>query len=419
MLDIHESLRVSNALLVAAGSAILLGGALTLLSRWRFAPGPSRCPACRFDLRGLQNPAAPCSECGDTTVTERTIPRARRILVRAAVSCSWLAIVPLIGLYAHPASRPRAISWFFPWEGTARTTVGDAVAITETLRFPEPIPEDGIMERLRVVSPRGSVTLGENAVWRVNPADLGDGVPRLVVDLYSGGSGGFGGTWLVTVAPDAPPSAVMVSERATIAPWAAILADHESDELDAFGRTLPRPEPPSGIGLAMHSFRTHGFVSRALTPGMDVTAEWNGSAWDIACPLCAYPISDQLYAELAAAVRTRMAAWAAEHADTESAPPPRSVSIVPLLRAVATLAQAGHRDRAEQLARELFVLDPTIPYNDCTTRDAFVKAWTDAFDAEGIQHAAQTPSSRSSLSAARIGDASNPSSDSGSATSSH
>jgi hypothetical protein len=275
------------------------------------------------------------------------------------------------------------------------------------------------MERLRVVSPRGSVTLGENAVWRVNPADLGDGVPRLVVDLYSGGSGGFGGTWLVTVAPDAPPSAVMVSERATIAPWAAILADHESDELDAFGRTLPRPEPPSGIGLAMHSFRTHGFVSRALTPGMDVTAEWNGSAWDIACPLCAYPISDQLYAELAAAVRTRMAAWAAEHADTESAPPPRSVSIVPLLRAVATLAQAGHRDRAEQLARELFVLDPTIPYNDCTTRDAFVKAWTDAFDAEGIQHAAQTPSSRSSLSAARIGDASNPSSDSGSATSSH
>ncbi|MBU3727721.1 MAG: hypothetical protein FGM37_00505 [Phycisphaerales bacterium] len=419
MLDIHDTLRVSNALLVAAGSAIALGGALLLLSRWRFAPGEARCPACRFDLRGLQDPSAPCSECGNTNFAGRTVPRARRILVRAALVCACLAVVPLIGLYAHPASRPRAISWFLPWENTARLAIGDAVAITERLRFPEPIPEDGIMERLRVVSPRGRVTLGDNSVWRVNPTDLGDGVPRLVADLYSGGTGGFGGTWLVTVAPDAPPAAVMLSERATVAPWAAILADHESDELDAFGRTLPRPAPPEGIGLAVHSFRTHGFVSRALTPGMDVTAAWNGRGWDIACPLCADPISDELYAELAAAVRTRMASWNADHGDERSGAVPGITSIVPLLRAVATLAQAGQRERAEQLAYELFALDPTIPYNDRTTPDAFVKAWTDAFDAEGIQRAGHTPSSRSARSAARIGEASNPSSASGSATSSH
>ena len=419
MLNIHETLRVSNALLVAAGSAILLSGALLLLSRWRFAPGEARCPACHFDLRGLRNPAAPCSECGSTNIAGRTVPRARRILVRAALACACLAAVPLIGLYAHPSSRPRAISWFLPWEEAGRLAIGDAVAITERIRFPEPIPEDGIMERVRVVSPRGSVTLGDNSVWPVNGVDLGDALPRLVVDLHSGGTGGFGGTWLVTVAPDAPPAAVMLSERATVAPWAAILADHQGDELDAFGRTLPRPAPPEGIGLAMHSFRTHGFVSRALTPGMDVTAAWNGRGWDIACPLCAYPVPDELYAELAAAVRTRMASWNADHGDVRSGAVPGITSIVPLLRAVATLAQAGQRERAEQLARELFVLDPTIPYNDYTTPEAFAKAWADIFDAEGIQHAVQTPSSRSARSAARIGDASNPSSASGSATSSH
>lgn len=419
MLDIHESLRVSNALLVAAGSAILLSGALLLLSRWRFAPGEARCPACRFDLRGLQDLAAPCSECGSTNIAGRTAPRARRILVRAALACACLAVVPLIGLFAHPASRPRAISWFLPWEEAERLMIGDAVVIQDNLRFPEPLPEDGYLSRVRVESPRGSLTIGEFMVWKMQEVDLGDGVPRLVADLYSGGTGGFGGTWLVTLPPDAAPSAAMLSERATVAPWDEILANHESDEFFAFGRTLPRLAPPAGIGLAMHSFRTHGFVSRALTPGMDVTAEWNGGTWDIACPLCAYPISDELYAELAAAVRTRMAAWAVEKRETEAEPPPGTMSIVPLLRAVALLGQAGQRERAEQLAYELFALDPTIPYNDYTTPEAFARAWTEIFDAEGIQRYGQTPSSRSARSAARIGDASNPSSASGSATSSH
>lgn len=339
-----------------------------------------------------------------------------------ALTCTSLAIVGLAGFAVHLMRVPAALEVapsMPPWQEVSRMDVGDAVAVWETLGFPDPLPEDGVLARLRVASPRGTIMIGEFTIWRVASVDMGDGVPRLVADLYRDGTSMTGGTWLITVDPDAAPTAVKLSERATIAPWAALLADHESDELDAFGRTLPRPEPPSGIGLAMHSFRTHGFVSRALTPGMDVTAEWNGSTWDIACPLCAYPISDQLYAELAAAVRTRMAAWAAEHADERTGAAPDTPSIVPLLRAVATLAQAGQRDRAEQLARELFVLDPTIPYNDCTTPDSFVKAWTDAFDAEGIQRTGQMPSSRSSLSAARIGDASNPSSDSGSATSSH
>jgi hypothetical protein len=419
MLDIYETLRVSNALMVAAGSAILLGGALLLLSRWPFAPGPARCPACRFDLRGLQDPLAPCSECGNTDIARRTGPRARRVLVRAALICACLAVVPLIGLFAHPASRPRAISWFLPWEEAERLVIGDAVVIQDNLRFPEPLPEDGQLSRVRVVSPRGSITIAEFMVWKMHEVDLGDGVPRLVADLYSGGTGGFGGTWLVSLPPDAAPNAAKLAERATVAPWDQILADHESKEFFAFGRTLPRPAPPASIGLAVHSFRTHGFVSRSLTPAMDVTAEWNGSTWDIACPLCAYPISDELYAELATAVRIRMGEWAIDKRETEAEPPPGTMSIVPLLRAVALLGQAGQRERAEQLAYELFALDPTIPYNDYTTPDSFAKAWAGIFDAEGIQRAGQTPSSRSARSAARIGDASNPSSASGSATSSH
>ena len=95
------------------------------------------------------------------------------------------------------------------------------------------------------------------------------------------------------------------------------------------------------------------------------------------------------------------------------------MSIVPLLRGIATLAQAGHRDRAEQLARELFVPSAKAPDSDYPTADSFAKAWIEAFDAEGIQRAGHTPSSRSALSAARIGDASKPSSASGNATSSH
>ena len=275
------------------------------------------------------------------------------------------------------------------------------------------------MQRLRVVTPRGTVTIGEHMVWKVNPIDLGDGTPRLVADLYSGGTGGFGGTWLVTVAPRSAPVATKLSERATIAPWAAIRADHESDELDAFGRTLPRAATPEGMGLAMHSFRTHGFVARAMAPGMDITAEWNGCSWDIACPLCADPISDELYAELAAAVRMKMAEAASASNDEPIWSASGSMSIVPLLRGIATLAQAGHRDRAEQLARDLFVPNLKDPHDEYTTPELFAKAWTEAFDADGIQRVGQTPSSRSALSAARIGDASNPSSASGSATSSH
>ena len=423
-MDIYETIRVSNALLVGAGAAALLGIALLGISRlgirgWRIAPGPPRCPRCRFDLRGLQDPAAPCSECGDRRVAQRTEPRARRMLARASFAFGCISIAAIIALFAHPASRPRALSWIVPWKETARLAVGDAVAITEELRFPEPIPDDGVMQRLRVVTPRGTLTLGEYMVWTVKPLDLGDGVPRLVADLYSGGSGGFGGTWLITTDTERAPEATKLSERATVAPWADIRAEHESDEIDAFGRPLPRPATPDGVGLAMHSFRTHGFVARAITPGMDVTAQWNGRSWDIACPICADPISEELYVELAAAVRMRMAEAAADQAGDAPRGEPRSMSIVPLLRGIATLAQAGHRDRAEQLARELFVLDASVPYNDYTTADTFVQAWIEAFDAERIQRAGQTPSSRSALSAARIGDASNPSSASGSATSSH
>lgn len=418
-MDIHEAIRISNALLAAAGTAALASVALLLISRFRSAPRTPRCPSCRFDLRGLQDPRSPCSECGDTRIALRTVPLARRALHRTSMTAACISIAALIGLFAHPASRPRALSWIVPWEESSRLAVGDAVAITEKLRFPEPYPEDGIVERLRVVTPRGTVTIGEHKVWSVSPVDLGDGVPRLVADLYSGGTGMFGGTWLVTIGPRSAPVATKLSERATIAPWDAIRADHEADEIDAFGRTLPRPPTPKGMGLAMHSFRTHGFVARAMTPGMDITAEWNGRSWDIACPLCADPISDELYAELAAAVRERMAK---EGSDTAGASRPGEAgppSIVPLLRGIATLAQAGHRDRAAQLAREAFVLDPAVPYNDYPTAESFVQAWNEAFDAERIQRVGHTPSSRSALSAARIGEASNPSSASGSATSSH
>ncbi len=423
-MDIQEAIRVSNALLVGAGSAAVLGIALLGAARvgipgWRFTPSAPRCPRCRFDLRGLPDPNSPCSECGDTHVAQRTTPRARRILVRTAMTFACISLAALIGLFAHPASRPRALSWLAPWEETSRLMIGDAVIIAEDLRFPEPPPEDGIMQRLRVVTPRGTVTIGEHMVWKVGPVDLGDGVPRAVADLYSGGTGMFGGTWLITIDPEHAPDATKISERATVAPWADIRAEHESDEIDAFGRTLPRGATPEGVGLAMHSFRTHGFVARASTPGMDVTAQWNGRSWDIACPLCADPIGDELYAELAAAVRDRMVKAAADRSDDAPQSASGSISIVPLLRGIATLAQAGHRDRAEQLARELFVLDSSVPYNDYPTMDLFVKAWTEAFDAEGIQRAGHTPSSRSALSAARIGDASNPSSASGKATSSH
>ena len=423
-MDIQEAIRVSNALLIAAGAAAVLGIALLGIarfgaSRWRFTPSAPRCPRCRFDLRGLGDPTSPCSECGDTRVAERTAPRARRILVRTAMTLACISLAAIVGLFAHPASRPRALSWLAPWEETSRLMIGDAVVITEDLRFPEPPPEDGIMQRLRVVTPRGTVTLGENMVWKVSPVDLGDGVPRLVADLYSGGTGMFGGTWLITIDTERAPEATKLSERATVAPWAEIRAEHESDEIDAFGRPLPRPATPAGIGLAMHSFRTHGFVSRASTPGMDMTAEWNGRSWDVACTICANPISDELYAELAAAVRVRMAEAGSDRADKAPRSASGSMSIVPLLRGIATLAQAGHRDRAVQLARELFVLDTSVPYNDYPTVDSFVRAWIEAFDAEGIQRAGHTPSSRSALSAARIGDASNPSSASGSATSSH
>ena len=423
-MDIHETIRVSNALLVSCGAAALLGIALLGIARlgipgWRFTSGPPRCPRCRFDLRGLQDPAAPCSECGDLRVAQRTEPRARRVLARASFAFGCISVAAMIALFAHPASRPRALSWVIPWQETSRLVAGDAVAITEELRFPEPLPDDGIMQRLRVVTPRGTVTLGDNMVWKVSPVELGDGMPRVVADLYSGGTGMFGGTWLITIDTARAPEATKLSERATVAPWAEIRAEHESDEIDAFGRPLPRPATPAGIGLAMHSFRTHGFVSRASTPGMDMTAEWNGRSWDIACTICADPISDELYAELAAAVRARMAEAGSGHAGKEPPNASGSMSIVPLLRGIATLAQAGHRDRAVQLARELFVLDTSVPYNDYPTVDSFVRAWIEAFDAEGIQRAGHTPSSRSALSAARIGDASNPSSASGSATSSH
>lgn len=423
-MDIYESIRVSNALLVGAGSAALVVVALLGIARfgipgWRLEPGPPRCPRCRFDLRGLQDPAARCSECGDTRIAERTAPRARRTLVRTAIASGCISIAALVGLFAHPASRPRALSWILPWEETSRISAGDAVAITEELRFPEPFPDDGVAQRLRVITPRGTLTLGEYMVWTVKPLDLGDGVTRLVADLYSGGSGGFGGTWLITIDSGRAPEATKISERATVAPWADIRAEHEADEIDAFGRTLPRGSTPDGIGLVMHSFRTHGFVARANTPGMDITAQWNGRSWDIACPLCADPISDELYAELAAAVRDRMVTAAADGNGEQLWSASGSMSIVPLLRGIATLAQAGHRDRAEQLARELFVPDASGPYSDYLTVDSFVQAWIDAFDAEGIQRAGHTPSSRSALSAARMGDASNPSSASGSATSSH
>lgn len=418
-MDIQESIRISNALLAAAGSVAVAAVALLLIARFRSAPRTPHCPACRFDLRGLQDPHSPCSECGDTRIALRTMPRARRLLHRTSMTAACISVAALIGLFVHPASRPRALSWIVPWEESSRLAVGDAVAITEKLRFAEPYPDDGVVQRLRVVTPRGTVTIGDNMVWSVSPVDLGDGVPRLVADLYSGGTGMMGGTWLVTIGPLSAPVATMLSERATVAPWEAIRAEHEDDEIDAFGRTLPRPPTPKGIGLAMHSFRTHGFVSRASTPGMDITAAWNGSSWDIACPLCAYPISDELYAELATAVRERMAA-AASHTASVTRPSASGMpSIVPLLRGIATLAQAGHRDRAAQLARELFVLDPSIPYNDYPTAESFVQAWNDAFDAERIQRASHTPSSRSALSAARIGEASNPSSASGRATSSH
>lgn len=423
-MDIQEAIRVSNALLVSAGSAALLGIALLGIARvgipgWRFTPGAPRCPRCRFDLRGLPDPNSPCSECGDTHVAQRTTPRARRVLVLTAMTFACISLAAIVGLFAHPASRPRALSWLAPWEETSRLMIGDADIIAEDLRFPEPPPEDGIMQRLRVVTPRGTLTLGEHIVWKVYPVDLGDGVPRAVADLYSGGTGMFGGTWLITIDPERAPDATMLSERATVAPWVDIRAKHESDEIDAFGRTLPRGVAPEGMGLAMHSFRTHGFVARASTPGMDVTAQWNGRSWDIACPLCADPISDELYAELAAAVRERMAKVAADRNGEPLWSASGSMSIVPLLRGIATLAQAGHRDRAEQLARELFVPSAKAPDSDYPTADSFVKAWIEAFDAEGIQRAGHTPSSRSALSAARIGDASKPSSASGNATSSH
>ena len=95
------------------------------------------------------------------------------------------------------------------------------------------------------------------------------------------------------------------------------------------------------------------------------------------------------------------------------------MQIEPLLAGIAALAQAGHRDRAEQLARDLFMPNLAGALTDCTTPEKFANAWAEIFDAEGIQRAGHTPSSRSALSAARTGDASNPSSASGSATSSH
>lgn len=418
-MDIHQAIRISNALLAAAGTAALASFALLLISRLRFAPRTPRCPACRFDLRGLQDPSSPCSECGDTRIGLRTAPPARIALRRASMTAACISVAALVGLFVHPASQPRALSWIVPWEESSRLAVGDAVAITEKLRFAEPYPDDGIVQRLRVVTPRGTVTIGDHMVWSVSPVDLGDGVPRLVADLYSGGTGMFGGTWLLTIGPRSAPVASRLAERATIAPWDAIRADHEADEIDAFGRALPRPPTPKGMGLAIHSFRTHGFVARSMTPGMDITAEWNGRSWDIACPVCAGPISDELYAELATAVRERMAKDGSDTASRSHQGASRPVSIVPLLRGISALAQAGHRDRAAQLAREAFVLDPAMPHSEYPSADSFVQAWNEAFDAECIQRTGHTPSSRSALSAARIGEASNPSSASGSATSSH
>ena len=418
-MDVHETIRVGNALLASAGAAALLGTALLGIARLRFATGSPCCPRCRFDLRGLQDPAAPCSECGDTHIAHRTTPRARRILERAAIALACISIAALAGLFAHPGSRARAVSWVLPWQETSRIPVGDAVAVIESLRFPHPYPADGVRERVRVRSARGTVTVGEYSVVRANDLSLGDGMPRLLVDLSSGGNGGLGGTWMVTVAPDAPPVAMLLAERAEAASWDEILEQHEARERAALGRALTRSNAPTGIGLVIPSFRTQDFSARIFAPRMDVTAAWTGSAWSVGCAVCADPISDELYAELAAAVRARMTRMASEEGGETDSRLSGPMPIEPLLAGIAALAQAGHRDRAEQLARDLFMPNLAGAITDCATPEMFANAWAEIFDAEGIQRAGHTPSSRSALSAARIGDASNPSSASGSATSSH
>lgn len=418
-MDVHEAIRVGNALLASAGAAALLGIALLGIARLRFATGSPRCPRCRFDLRGLQDPAAPCSECGDTHIAHRATPRARRVLERAAIALACISIAALAGLFAHPGSRARAVSWVLPWQETSRIPVGDAVAVIESLRFPHPYPDDGVRERVRVRSARGTVTVGEYSVVRANDLSLGDGIPRILVDLSSGGNGGLGGTWMVTVAPDAPPVAVLLAERAEAASWGEIVEQHEARERAALGRALTRSNAPTGIGLVIPSFRTQDFSARIFAPRMDVTAAWTGSAWSVGCAVCADPISDELYAELAAAVRARMTRMASEEGGETDSRLSGPMQIEPLLAGIAALAQAGHRDRAEQLARDLFMPNLAGAITDCATPEKFANAWAEIFDAEGIQRAGHTPSSRSALSAARIGDASNPSSASGSATSSH
>lgn len=339
---------------------------------------------------------------------------------RGAAASTALAMAALAWLAADHGCRARVVSWFQPWVRSDAWTMGDAQIVTERLRFPEPYPEDGIVERIHVDTPRGSVTFGEAHVWKATPIDLGDGARRVLVDLVTGGNSGFGGTWMVTIPDDAPPAAARLGERAKVLAWGELRAQHEAQEADALGRALSRASPPPGMALAVLSFEVvYLFTNRADTPWMDITGAWDGHRWEMGCGDCAEPIDDSAFAAIVQHVDARMQAAAQARSGPDERVPVRTRAVKPLLDGIAALAQAGLRDRALELARLLFSPDLALYIGEERTPDAFVQQWARVLDEAGVQQAGQVPSSRSALSTARTGEPSNPSSGSGSATSSH
>ena len=65
---------------------------------------------------------------------------------RGAAASTALAMAALAWLAADHGCRARVVSWFQPWVRSDAWTMGDAQIVTERLRFPEPYPEDGIVD---------------------------------------------------------------------------------------------------------------------------------------------------------------------------------------------------------------------------------------------------------------------------------
>lgn len=419
-MDLYAAVTLSSWLIGTALGTGAAAAALALMAQRARGPISPRCPSCGFDLRGLPSPSAPCSECGDTRVQVRQVSRRARLLSVGAALSTALSLAALAWLAADPGCRARVVSWALPWEQVNAWPIGDAEVVIEKLRFAEPYPEDGIAERAHICTPRGSITLGEAHVWEVQRLELGDGIHRLAVDLVSGGSGGFGGTWMVTVPADAPPSAAMLGERAQVLPWPALRAQHEEFEVHALGAALPRSHSPQGMALAVASFQLlYLFTNRADTPSLEITGSWDGQRWVMGCAGCADAIDDAAFAAIANHVDARMLKDAAARPAPDGRPREGARAVKPLLDAVAALAQAGLRERALELARLLFSPGLGGYIGDATTPEEFAREWSRALDADDVQQVAQTPSSRSALSTARTGEPSKPSSGSGSATSSH